>query len=115
MLFRSGSGVAGVWSASAALLSLESLQPKPLCLASRRVSQPGMKRDVFFLRFEHAAVGEFRRQVAQRLTTAGGAAGIDPAGVSPIVIVAASDSDFSGWLPLQGTATEDCLAPINVR
>ena len=93
--------------------SLESLQPKPLCLASRRVSQPGSTREVYFVRFDHPAVGEFRRQLAERLATAG-VASFDPLAVSPVIIVAATDAGFSSWLPLQGTPTDDCLAPIDV-
>jgi hypothetical protein len=95
---------------------LESIRPKPLCMASRRVSQPGSNRDVFFLRFELPPFNDYRRQIAGRLSAAGaGAARFDPDSLSPIVIVAASDSNFSSWLPLQGDAGEDCLAPIAVR
>ncbi|MEQ1869017.1 MAG: hypothetical protein ABL961_03230 [Vicinamibacterales bacterium] len=93
--------------------SLESLQPKPLCLASRRVSQPGSTREVYFVRFDHPAVGEFRRQLAERLATAG-VTSFNPLAVSPVIIVAATDAGFSSWLPLQGTPTDDCLAPIDV-
>ncbi len=89
---------------------LESMPPKPLCLASRRVSQPGLTRDVFFVRFEHPSFADFRLKVAAQLGAAG--AGFDPASLSPILIVAATDSNFASWLPLQGGATQDCLAPI---
>jgi hypothetical protein len=95
---------------------LESIQPRPLCMASRRVSQPGLTREVFFLRFEHASFDEFRQQIARRLMAAGGSPGsFDANSLSPVVIVAASDSNFSSWLPLRGDATEDCRAPIVVQ
>ncbi len=95
---------------------LESNRPTPLCMASRRVSQPGSTREVFFVRFEGTAFEGFRQQVAQQLRAAGGdAAAFDPKGLSPIVIVAATDASFSSWLPLRGDAAEDCLAPIVVQ
>jgi len=96
---------------------LESMQPKPLCMAARRVSAPGVNREVFFVRFDHAAFGEFRRRVAERVGAArgGDTAGFDPASLSPFVIIAATDSGFRSWLPLTGGPTQDCLAPIAVQ
>ena len=95
---------------------LESIQPTPRCMASRRVSQPGMTREVFFVRFEHSAFGTFRQQIAARVGGAGtNVARFEPDGLSPVVIVAASDANFRVWLPLRGDATEDCIAPIVVR
>jgi hypothetical protein len=95
---------------------LESSQPRPLCLASRRVSQPGLTREVFFLRLEHAAFEPFRQQIATRLSAAGGSTGsFEANGLSPVVVVAASDANFSSWLPLRGDPTDDCRAPIVVQ
>jgi len=95
---------------------LESRQAKALCMASRRVSEPGLTREVFFLRLQHPAFGEFRRQLATRVSAAGaGGASFKPDSLSPIVIVAATDGNFSSWLPLTGEDTQDCLAPVVVR
>ena len=95
---------------------LESIPPQPLCMASRRVSQPGSTREVFFLRLEHAPFDQFRRQIAERLRAAGGNTGsFDANSLSPVAIVAASDANFSSWLPLRGDATQDCRAPIVVQ
>jgi hypothetical protein len=95
---------------------LESNAPTPLCMASRRVSQPGSTREVFFLRLRHSSFDDFRRQVAERAIAAGTrAASFDPNGISPVVIVAATDADFASWLPLQGQDTQDCIAPITVQ
>lgn len=90
---------------------LESVQPKPVCMATRRVSEPGLTRELFFVRFEHAPFAAFRQQVAAR---AAGRA-FDAAAVSPVVIVAATDAAFSTWLPLEGDGTGDCLAPITLE
>ena len=90
---------------------VESMQPKPTCLANRRISQPGSTREVFFVRFEFAPFATLRSAIAGRL---GGAGGFDVAGLSPAVIIAATDENFGSWLPLQGDAAQDCVAPIVV-
>ncbi len=91
---------------------LESIQPKPTCLANRRISQPGSTREVFFLRFDFAAFSAWRRAVAARL---GDGAGFDPASLTPTVIIAATDGNFGSWQPLSGDAAQDCVAPITVQ
>ncbi len=90
---------------------LESIQPKPVCMATRRVSEPGLTRELFFVRFEHAPFAPFRQQVAAR--AAGGA--FDAGSLSPVVIVAATDGAFGTWLPLEGDGAQDCLAPITLE
>ncbi len=90
---------------------LESIQPKPVCMATRRVSEPGLTRELFFVRFEHAPFALFRQQVAARAASPG----FDAASVSPVVIVAATDAAFGTWLPLEGDGTRDCLAPITLE
>ena len=95
---------------------LESAPPVPLCMATRRVSQPGSTREVFFVRFELPSFDAFRQQVSQQVRAAGGnVARFDPAGLSPVVIIAASDNGFGSWLPLRVEAATDCLAPIAVQ
>jgi hypothetical protein len=102
--------------AAARAAGLESATFEPRCMAHRRVSQPGMTRQVYFLLFEWPAFDEFRRQLAQRMRDTGGSASaLDPAALSPVVIVAASDAAFSRWLPLRANADEDCFAPIAVK
>jgi hypothetical protein len=103
--------------AAARAAGLESAAFVPRCMAQRRVSQPGLTRQVFFLRFDWPAFEEFRRDVARRLREAGGhASAFDPAALSPILIIASTDSAFSSWLPLKAdAAVDDCLAPIAVK
>lgn len=95
---------------------LESIQPKPLCMAWRRLSEPGLTRELFFLRFEHPAFGEFRRQIATRVRATGGnATSFDPTSLAPVVIMAASDANFRSWLPLGGDATQECVASTVIQ
>ena len=95
---------------------LESATIQPRCMAKRRVSEPGVTREVYFMRLDVPGFDEFRRQVAQKLHDAGGpASGFDPAALTPILIVAATDPSFSRWLPLKPGADEDCLAPMTMQ
>ena len=95
---------------------LESATLAPKCLAHRRVSAPGIVRQVYFARFDAPALEEFRQQVARQLRDAGGSAStFDPGAVSPVLIIAASDAGFSRWLPLRAGEEDDCLAPIAVK
>lgn len=95
---------------------LESATLEPTCMAHRRISAPGVVRQVYFVKFDLPAFHEFRRQVARHLRDAGGNGSLfDPAALSPVVIVAASDAAFSRWLPLRSDGHDDCLAPIAVH
>jgi hypothetical protein len=47
--------------------------------------------------------------------SAASAAGFDPNGLTPVVIMAGTDANFASWLPLNGAGTQDCLAPIALR
>lgn len=100
--------------ASARAAGLESPSYEPRCLAHRRISEPGILRQVYFVRFEWPAFAVFRQQIAQQMRAAGGT-GLDPAALSPILIVAATDAAFGRWLPLRAEAEDDCLAPMAVK
>ena len=100
--------------ASARAAGLESSAFEPRCMALRRVSGPGVLRQVYFIRFDWPAFAAFRRRVADEMRAAGGA-GIDPAALSPVMIIAASDAAFNRWLPLNEESASDCLAPMLVK
>lgn len=83
------------------------------CMAYRRVSQPGSTRQVYFARFDWPAFDAFRRQVAEGLPA--GSSSFQPAALSPVLVIAASDDVFASWLPLGKGAADDCVAPIAVH
>jgi hypothetical protein len=112
-------GQAGTLSPDALLTSaraagLESSLFEPRCMAHRRISEPGITRQVYFLRFDWPAFSAFRQQVAQQMRAAGGS-GLDPAALAPVLIVAGSDSEFGRWLPLRAEQEDDCLAPMALK
>jgi len=94
---------------------LETATFVPRCMAHRRISAPGVVRQLYFVLFDLPAFDAFRRQVAQRLREAGATSPFDPAAQSPALIVAASDAAFSRWLPLKADVAKECFAPVTLR
>lgn len=94
---------------------LEAATFEPRCMAHRRISAPGIIRQLYYVLFNLPAFDTFRRQVAQRLREAGVSTPFDPAAQSPALFVAASDAAFSRWLPLKADAEKECFAPVTVR
>ena len=95
---------------------LESATFQPRCMARRRISAPGVLRGVYFLLLDLPQFIQFREQLAQRLRAAGGDASLfDPSALSPVLIAAALDGNFSGWQPLRADPEVDCFAPVVVE
>jgi len=95
---------------------LASAMFQPRCMARRRISEPGLLRGVYFLVFEFPLFTQFREQVAQRLRAAGGDPSLfDPMALSPVLIAADLDGNFSRWLPLRADPQVDCFAPVVVE
>ena len=113
--------MAGTFTSEALLAAaretgLEAATPQPRCMARRRISSPGLVREVFFLVFELPAFSQFREQVAQRLRAAGRDQSLfDPLALSPVLIAADLDGSFSRWLPLRADPPSDCFAPVVVQ
>ena len=76
------------------------------------MSDPNSTRQLYFALFDMPAFARFRQQVH---ALAGGATEFDPAALSPVMPLAASDVGFDDWLPLRADAGADCVAPIAVE
>lgn len=111
---RAGTLTADALLASARGAGLESAPFEPRCMAHRRISEPGITRQVYFLRLDWPAFAAFRRQADQQMRAAGGK-GLDPGALTPLMIVAGSDSAFGRWLPLTAESADDCLAPMVIK
>jgi hypothetical protein len=113
--------VAGVLTPEALLDSareagLESAMFQPRCMARQRLSAPGVVRGIYFLLFDLPQFTQFREQVAQRLRAAGRDASLfDPMALSPVLIAAGLDGNYSSWLPLRADPEVDCFAPVVVE
>ena len=84
-------------------------------MARRRISEPGYTRSMYAVVFDAPAFGQFRQAVAAQVGSAGNSSPFDPAALSPALIVAATDENFSRWLPLSINPDVDCIAPIQVQ
>jgi hypothetical protein len=101
---------------SAALLAtardagLESAAFTPRCLAHRRVSDPGVTRQLYFLLFDAPAFDQFRQRIAALPEAAEGT--FSATALSPIMFVGVSEDSLNRWLPLRADPDADCVAPI---
>ena len=99
--------------AAARTAGLESASLEPRCMAYRRVSNPDRTRQLYFLLFDAPPFQRFREQIATLLdAAAGGHLDYDPAALSPVLFVAATDTEFNRWLPMKANPAVDCVAPI---
>jgi hypothetical protein len=83
----------------------------PTCMGYRRDSAPGVTRQLYFVAFDSPAFTRYREQLAALAVPD---SGFDPAALSPVMFVAASDANFNQWLPLRTTESE-CVSPISVE
>lgn len=95
---------------AARAFGVESAPFTPRCLAYRRVSDPGVTRQVYFLLFTAPAFSRFRQHLGSLPEAAGGT--FDAAAMSPVLLIGASDDSFNRWLPLRANPEADCVAPI---
>ena len=106
-------GLAGRMTSAALLVAareagLETASHEPRCLAHRRISEPGMTRQVYFAIVESPSIVGFREQLARTVD-----AGFDAEALTPVMFVGASDGAFYRWLPIRA-GDADCVAPIQV-
>lgn len=80
------------------------------CLGYRRVSDPGVTRQLYFLLFDAPAFERFRQRIAALPEAASGT--FDSAALSPVMLIGASEASLNRWLPLRADPDADCVAPI---
>lgn len=88
----------------------------PVCVAVRRELRDGQPRELFYILFDAPEFSTFRDELARLFVERGGERGtFDPLALSPVMPIAATDPDFTSWLPLQASREGDCRAPIAVQ
>jgi hypothetical protein len=100
---------------AARLAGIEQETIRPRCLGMRRESRPGQTRQLQFVLFDSPDVERTRRELAALVSDGDAAVAFDPAALSPVLFVVASDADFGHWLPLRADADADCVAPVVVE
>jgi hypothetical protein len=93
---------------------LESMPITPVCVAMRRISEPGLTRQLYFVILDAPAVVQFRQQLGRELQASPGPGVFGPAALSPVLFIGGSDAAFDRWLPIEADADRDCLAPITI-
>lgn len=88
---------------------LEQAVPAPKCVGYRRVSDPGITRQLYFMWFDLPAFGRFRQALASRVGP-----GFTPGGLSPVMIMAAQPN-LTGWQPVVVDQNRDCIAPVQIE
>ncbi len=104
-----GTMTPGALVAAARAAGLESARHELRCLAHRRESEGRRVRQVYFVIVDSPTVRAFREQLART-----GAPAFDAAALTPVVVVAHSESSLEHWLPIRATE-EECVAPIRVE
>jgi hypothetical protein len=107
-----GRTTSGELLAAARAAGLEKATFEPRCMGYRRDSAPGVTRQLYFVLFDAPAFIQFRQQIAP---LAGPETGFDPASLSPVMFVGASDAEFNRWLPLRVNPDADCVAPVVIE
>ena len=97
--------------AAAKSSGLPTMVLQPRCMAYRRDSSPGVTRQLYFLLFDAPQFTRFRDEIAKLAADNGRGELFKAEALSPVVLVASSDTAYSRWLPLQATPS-DCTAPV---
>ena len=87
---------------------LDQATPAPKCVGYRRVSDPGITRQLYFMWFDVAGFDRFRQALASRVGP-----GFTAGGLSPVLMMAA-EPGFTGWMPVVVDPNRDCIAPVTV-
>jgi hypothetical protein len=97
-------------------LGLATASFTPVCLAVRREQHDGRPRELFYILFDAPAFGRFRDELGRLFVERGGERGtFDPTALSPMMMVASTDSDLASWMPLQADRDGDCRAPLAMQ
>ena len=107
-----GSVTPGALADAARNAGLDSVRLEPRCVAYFYVSEPGATRQVYAALFEVQAFDQFRRQIATQVNAGAATGSFDPAALSPVLLIAATDPAFDRWLPLRVDPATDCVAPL---
>jgi hypothetical protein len=108
-----GTVAPGALLAAARSAGLEGASLRPRCLGYRRTSDRSTTRQIYFVLFDAPEHLRFRQQLARMAAEAGGS--LDPEAVSPILLIAGSDSAFTSWFPLRADPERDCVANIEPK
>ncbi|MGC4084894.1 MAG: hypothetical protein QM736_22965 [Vicinamibacterales bacterium] len=88
---------------------------EPVCLAHKTVDGVDGPAELYFVPFVSAGFNQLRVNLMPEHPEQAGIGIYDPSILTPILVVAASDSSFDRWWPLRFDQDRDCEAPVALR
>lgn len=88
---------------------LEQGGPAPKCVGYRRISDPGITRQLYFMWFDLPGFDRFRQALAARAGP-----GFATGALSPVMIMA-GEPNLTGWQPIVVDQGRDCIAPVKIE
>lgn len=117
---ESDEGLQGVYPTDSVLriarqAGIEDVEFQPVCLAHRTRRRPESAAELYFAAFTSAPFAQFRIDLTPPQPEHAGVGIYEPATLSPILMIGATDNDFAAWWPLQFDPALDCESPLVLR
>lgn len=111
-------GLQGVYGTDSVLriardTGIEETMFQPVCLAHRTSSGPSGRVELYFVPFESAAFNQMRVDLVPTEPEHAGIGIYEPATLTPILMVGATDNAFERWWPLQFDRDADCETDLS--
>ena len=110
-------GLQGVYGTDSVLriasdAGIESVRFQPVCLGHRTSTGQGGRADLYFVAFDSPAFNQMRVDLLPAQPEHAGVGVYEPATLTPILIVGATDNAFDRWWPLTFDPARDCEADL---
>jgi hypothetical protein len=117
---ESDEGLQGVYPTDSVLrlarqAGLEDVAFEPVCLAHRVRREPDTDAELYFAAFTSAPFAQFRIDLTPAQPEHAGFGVYEPATLSPILIIGATDGDFAKWWPVPFDPALDCESPLLIQ
>lgn len=85
---------------------------EPVCLAHQTVDGAEGRADLYFVPFESAGFNQLRVSLIPEHPEQAGIGEYDPALISPVLVIGATENGFERWWPIRVNRDRDCQAPV---
>ena len=114
---ESDEGLQGVYPTDSVLriarqAGLEEVEFQPVCFAHRILKGSSANAELYFAAFTSAPFAQFRIDLTPPQPEHAGIGIYEPATLSPLLMIGATDAEFSKWWPLQFDPALDCESPL---
>ena len=110
-------GLQGVYGTDSVLriasdAGIESEHFQPVCLGHRSSNGPEGRADLYFVAFDSPAFNQMRVDLLPAQPEHAGVGVYEPATLTPILVVGATDKSFERWWPLTFDRGGDCVTDL---